>query len=939
MLITKKLDMWIDLDPQIVRPEAALSVVTSTTPKICSKAFSYIKNFDGGRTLHKSTSANITSGTVERRIVRGLGEFAELLVGLNTSQALVYGVAPRASMRLMTNTAWHAAGCPDDAVARTRKGFSWNARQPSVLMLDVDAPSDGSDPLDRDALVAAIRAACPGLADARMLHWPSSSSFIVDAESGEEISGLRGQRLYLLVLDAADIERAGAALAARLWHAGHGRIEVSKSGALLERTLVDTSVWQPERIDFASGAHCAAPLEQRRGDPVLIDGGAEWIDTRIALPDLTTAERAQVDARKRAAKAAVRGESEAAKDAWIEDRVRDSLTRNPSVEPDVARAQARRAIEGGVLGGDFVLNVEGEQVTVLEVLDHPERYHRKRTLDPIEPGYDGGREVGMLLLHDGRPRLRSFAHGGATYRLERQPERVLIAKGRADETVDEVVAKLNRADSDIFGRGGNVVTVNDGALMRMSDWGLIRTLGQRVQFYSLKKDGVGLIEVEQDPPMPIAKMILASTHELRPLRSILTAPTLRPDGSVLTAIGYDVATGYLLAQDGDTEFVPVPERPTREQAIAALTRLWTPFSEFAFVGPLDRAAHLAALLTACVRGSLPTAPGFGYDAPNVGSGKTLLASCVAVLATGKHASVSPAPQNKDHDDAEMRKSIFAALRDGRRAIVYDNVLGIFNSPSLAAALTQPTYTDRVLQESRQDSVPTDAVWCVTGNNLTLGKDLTRRFVVCRVDRKTEGPDGRAYDIAPGAYCLTHRQAMVSAGLTLIRFYLASGVGAIGAGVVPSFEQWDAWIRQAILYVSRAIADGYFGDVWTLLSEATISDPEQESTGALLQALHACFGDDRVEAKKIAGAAMRGHKPQYGIAPPDEKALADAFLDCGLRELTPNGVAKALGFRKDRIVGGLKLVKVKGAGGAAASWRVVSDHPSEGRFDVRALRAV
>ena len=139
--------------------------------------------------------------------------------------------------------------------------------------------------LSREDLVALIRSAAPGLAGSAMLWWPSASSHICDAETGRDLTGLRGQRIYLMVSEAADVPRAGAALVDRFWAAGQGRIVVSVAGAALERCPIDSSVWQPERLDFAAGACCGMGLVQRRGEPLLIPGGCEIVDTRVALPD------------------------------------------------------------------------------------------------------------------------------------------------------------------------------------------------------------------------------------------------------------------------------------------------------------------------------------------------------------------------------------------------------------------------------------------------------------------------------------------------------------------------------------------------------------------------------------------------------------------------------------------------------------------------------
>ncbi|MCC6198501.1 MAG: hypothetical protein IT518_28965 [Burkholderiales bacterium] len=111
---------------------------------------------------------------------------------------------------------------------------------------------------------------------------------------------------------------------------------------------------------------------------------------------------------------------------------------------------------------------------------------------------------------------------------------------------------------------------------------------------------------------------------------------------MLAAAGYDAVTVLRLALPDDAEIVPVAERPTRDQAQAALDVLWRPFAEFPWVDGLARAARLAAL-TAVVRPILPTSPAFGHDAPAVGSGKTLLARCVGALACGSAPAMLAVP--------------------------------------------------------------------------------------------------------------------------------------------------------------------------------------------------------------------------------------------------------------------------------------------------------
>ena len=86
-------------------------------------------------------------------------------------------------------------------------------------------------------------------------------------------------------------------------------------------------------------------------------------------------------------------------------------------------------------------------------------------------------------------------------------------------------------------------------------------------------------------------------------------------------------------------------------------------------------------ISAAVRPTIDTCPAFGFDAPTQGSGKTLLAKSIAALATGKINELTPHVSSRD--DEEVRKRIMSIITGGAEAVVWDNILGIFNSASLA----------------------------------------------------------------------------------------------------------------------------------------------------------------------------------------------------------------------------------------------------------------
>lgn len=273
-----------------------LCLITATNPPVITKAF-YL---DENGQLKRSTSADVYAGRMAIKRLDGIVEFAALLESLGTDQCLTYGIAPH-DAKLTTEKQWVQSGRPSNPLPRTKEVFSF-PRGGGILMLDYDTPKDGSPPLSKDQLFAALDQAIRGFDIFDHVWWPSTSSCIY--RGNEQLRGIEGQRIYVHVADACDIQRAGKALNARLWALGYGRFEVSASGSLLERGVFDQSVWQVNRIDFAAGAKCSPGLEQRRGKPdiggIMVGYGMK---TTEEIPDLTPLEHAQATANKEAARA------------------------------------------------------------------------------------------------------------------------------------------------------------------------------------------------------------------------------------------------------------------------------------------------------------------------------------------------------------------------------------------------------------------------------------------------------------------------------------------------------------------------------------------------------------------------------------------------------------------------------------------------------------
>ena len=404
---------------------------------------------------------------------------------------------------------------------------------------------------------------------------------------------------------------------------------------------------------------------------------------------------------------------------------------------------------------------------------------------------------------------------------------------------------------------------------------------------------------------------------------MITAPTLRRDGSVLAEPGYDPTSRLLFVNQAGAELPPIPEHPSQEQAREALECLWGPFALFPLVDAVDRGVVLNALLTAVERPSLPTAPGIGLDAPAAGTGKTLLAKAIGALCLGQAPAILPPA---GHQDEETRKRLFAVIREGQRVILWDNVREPLGNTALDAFLTAPTYADRILGSSATATLPNRALFLATGNNLRLVGDTCRRILVARLDAGIEKPYSREFAFSPLAMVLERRLDYVVAALTLIRAWIAAGRPRHGQGRAGSFEEWDDLVRQTVCWI--ATWDDRFADPLQATERAYEQDPESAKLGALLEALDGVVGDAPFTAASLINqVAYFDPRTSQPMPVPLQAlpALHDALMDiAGVRDaINPRILGGWLAKQVDRRQGGRWLARGKLAQGRQA-WRLVRE---------------
>jgi hypothetical protein len=425
--------------------------------------------------------------------------------------------------------------------------------------------------------------------------------------------------------------------------------------------------------------------------------------------------------------------------------------------------------------------------------------------------------------------------------------------------IDAVIAALAHAP-EVYVRGPEIVEIvidapatcgvtRAGPLVRIhrSPEARVRELlASHARWMSTGRDGESLVEAH--PPLWAVHALMARGHwpALRPVVGVAEAPTMRPDGTILGETGYDPETGIYLASG---VHVSVPDRPTRDHAIAAAESLLDVIADFPVASVAGRSAWIAGVVTVAVRPAIegPT-PMVIVDASERGSGKTLMVDATATITTGRDAARTIYAS----DDAEMRKRITAIALAGDPLILLDNVSGTLGCPSLDAALTGTTWRDRVLGSSAMTAeLPMLTTWMATGNGLDIGADLVRRALLVRLEPMTERPEERTGFRHPRLldHARKHRAELLSAALTIPRAYVVAGRPDQRLTPMGSYTAWSDLVRSAIVWAGLT-------DPCATIAEIRAADPRADAVRAVVDAWPAA-PDVPVTVSELLTAATPG----------------------------------------------------------------------------------
>jgi hypothetical protein len=322
-----------------------------------------------------------------------------------------------------------------------------------------------------------------------------------------------------------------------------------------------------------------------------------------------------------------------------------------------------------------------------------------------------------------------------------------------------------------------------------------------------------------------------------------------------------------------------------------------------------------------------TVPMVLFNAPQAGSGKSLLADITSLIATGRTSAILTAPSS---DDEDWRKEITSLLVLGRNVVTIDNIEGRLSSASLAAVLTSNYWQDRILGRSEMIILPHRIIWIGTGNNISLGGDIPRRCYWVKIDAKDARPWQRNNFKHPHLiqWVESQRGAIIAAILTLAKTWILSGKPK--APKLPVMGNFEIWVETIGSILSFMDIKGFLENLEDMYENADEDTPQWE---AFLSAWHEELGEKFFTVAELTNLIARNKKLEDSLPQEFGGAIEKMLSDSGVMKMKIDknftrklgkGLSKRAGVR---YINGLTIRKGK-AEQRALTWQVTDGSERE-----------
>lgn len=411
------------------------------------------------------------------------------------------------------------------------------------------------------------------------------------------------------------------------------------------------------------------------------------------------------------------------------------------------------------------------------------------------------------------------------------------------------------------------------------------------------------------PPLDVVRDIASlGDWQFPALLGITETPVVRPDGTILNTPGYDPITHLFYTPTAELKDLSVNEHPTADEVQRATEQVTEIICDFPFVDKPSHANAVAAMMLPVIQPLITLAPMVVIDKPQPGTGASLLADIVSIIASGRPAATMGMPRSEE----ECEKKLNSHLLEGRTLCVIDNVDTKLWSDTLARFLTSHYISVRPLGRSADLRLQNNLNYIITGNNVQLGGDLPRRCFWIRLDAQIARPWLRGDFRHPRLlqFVSDNRGSILGSLLTLARGWITKGRPTRER--LPPLGSYERFVE-----VASGILDfmGVEGFLENLSEMYEVMDKDTEQWEAFLSAWLECLGDTPLTVREL----MEKFDEYYDVADslPDKLVIGHKEKREGHHRRLGNALSKRAGVLHPN---GLVLRKA-GLRQRAVAWKV------------------
>jgi hypothetical protein len=373
-------------------PQVSFTLVTSKTNHM-TKSYTWDVQ---SNSLKKSKCGNLIDGTFDRKDTP-LNVLADAMKDFESQQALIHGVSDYKSIGV----------CIKDKpvqgfISRIQDNFTYPEN--SLLLFDYDPSERGQTINSVKNFIKIIESIDPQLKHCAYISKPSASSGI--KLKNKLINNNKGFHIYFAI--QGDLQQYTKTLFQRLVINNYGHVFISASGSRQVRSIFDTTVHKPERLDFVAPSIVEVPLKINKH--IYTSKPGKYIDAS-KLTALTQNELTKYDSICTKLLNDAVDNAHAIRELYL--IMRAQTTGKPIGK---LRASYQLSDKGEIDFNHLLVRNDGTQFSFSKALDSEFKYHKLSMRDPFEPEY--GEDKAMLFINkDGGLTVHSYCHGKTTYKV------------------------------------------------------------------------------------------------------------------------------------------------------------------------------------------------------------------------------------------------------------------------------------------------------------------------------------------------------------------------------------------------------------------------------------------------------------------------------------------------------------------------------------------